>query len=135
MDLATSMNIAASGMAAQSARIKVIAQNIANADSTATQAGQDPYRRQVPTFKSVFDREMGANVVKMTGVVQDQSEFRKRFDPSHPAADAAGYVTLPNVNTIVETADLREAQRSYEASMAAMDLVKTMAMTTVGNIK
>lgn len=135
MEFMSGMNIAASGMAAQAQRIKVIAQNIANADSTATQPGQDPYRRQVISFKSVFDRQMEANVVKVTGVNTDRSEFRTRFDPTHPAADANGYIKLPNVNTVLETADLREAQRSYEASLAAMDLIKSMMAQTINTIR
>ncbi|HCM84021.1 MAG TPA: flagellar basal body rod protein FlgC [Alphaproteobacteria bacterium] len=135
MELSASMSIAASGMSAQAQRIKVIAQNIANADSTAVQPGEDPYRRQMVSFKNVFDREMGANVLKVGGIVQDKSEFRTRFDPSHPAADASGYIKLPNVSTVLETADLREAQRSYEASLAAMDLVKAMVAQTINSIR
>jgi flagellar basal-body rod protein FlgC len=135
MELATSMGIASSAMNAQAMRIKVIAQNIANADSTATTAGGDPYRRQVISFKNVFDNEMGAKVVKVAGVTADQSDFRTKFEPSHPAADANGYVKMPNVNTIMESADLREAQRSYEASLSAMDLVKSMMMQTINAIR
>jgi len=135
MDLSAAMSVAASGMAAQSERIKIISQNIANADSTATQPGQDPYRRMQVTFKNVYDSTIGANVVKVAAVTPDMSDFRQKYDPTHPAADTNGYVTLPNVNTIVETADLREAQRSYEASLSAMDLVKSVAMTTISGIR
>ena len=134
-EFSTSMNIAASGMNAQAQRIKIIAQNIANADSTGIEPGSDPYRRQIVSFKNVFDREMGANVVKVSGVAKDQSEFKTRFDPSHPAANADGYVKLPNVNSVLESADLREAQRSYEASLAAMDLVKAMMAQTIQSIR
>lgn len=134
-EFSTSMNIAASGMNVQAQRIKVIAQNIANADSTGIEPGSDPYRRQIVSFKNVFDREMGANVVKVSGVSKDKSEFKTRFDPSHPAADASGYVKLPNVNNVLESADLREAQRSYEASLAAMDLVKAMMAQTIQSIR
>jgi len=134
-EFATSMNIAASGMSAQAQRIKVIAQNIANADSTGIGPGADPYQRQVISFKSAFDRAMGADVVKVAGITADQTEFKTRFDPTHPAADASGYVKLPNVNTVLETADLREAQRSYEASLAAMDLVKSMMAATINSIR
>lgn len=135
MDLTSSLAVAASGMTAQSARIKLITQNIANADSTATAPGQDPYRRQIISFKSVYDSTVGAQVVKVAGISNDTSEFRRRFDPTHPAADASGYVTLPNVNPITETADLQEAQRSYQASLSAMDLVKTMMSQTMSEIK
>lgn len=134
-EFAASMNIAASGMSAQAQRIKIIAQNIANSDSTGTTPGSDPYRRQEISFKNVFDRAMGADVVKVGGVSLDKSDFKTRFDPSHPAADANGYVKLPNVNTVLESADLREAQRSYEASLAAMDLVKAMMAQTINSIR
>jgi len=131
MDITTGIDIAASGMNAQEQRMKIIAQNIANADSAATAPGQDPYRRQQITFKSVYDSTVGANVVKVAGVVNDPSEFRRKFDPSHPAADATGYIELPNVNPIIEAADLQEASRSYQASLSAMDLLKTMASETI----
>jgi len=131
MDFMTGIDIAASGMTAQTQRIRIIAQNIANADSAATAPGQDPYRRQQITFKNVFDPMVGDKVVKVASVTNDQSEFRRKFDPSHPAADATGYISLPNVNPIIETADLQEASRSYQASLSAMDLLKTMASETI----
>jgi flagellar basal-body rod protein FlgC len=135
MDLSTSMDIAASGMNAQAQRIKVISQNIANADSAGQAPGADPYQRQTISFKNVFDRETGANIVKVGKIGLDRSEFRTRFDPSHPAADPSGYVKLPNVSTIVESADMREAQRSYEAALSAMDLVKAMMGQTINAIR
>ena len=136
MDLASTMDIAYSGMAAQSQRIKVIAQNIANADSAATAPGQDPYRRQLVSFKSVYDKTVGANVVKVSGItVDNKTPLPSKLDPSNPAADANGYVNMPNVNPIIETADLHEAQASYTADLSAMDLMKSIAAQTIGMIK
>jgi len=135
MDFSASMDIAASGMQAQTQRIKIIAQNLANADSTATQPGQDPYRRQIISFKSVYDKVAGANVVKVAQVSTDNSAFPSKYDPANSAADANGYVSLPNVKPELEAADMREAQASYEANLSAMDLVKNMMLQTVNAIK
>ena len=131
MDLATSMMIAASGMRAQSDRMRTIAQNLANADSTASSAGGDPYRRQIPTMTSEFDNEVGATMVKSGDPVPDQSDFRSKYDPGNPAADSKGYVKLPNVNPLIEIMDMREAQRSYEADMNTLNAAKTMMSRTV----
>ncbi len=130
-DINTAMQIAASGLHAQSARIRVIAENIANANSTAEAPGLDPYRRQAPVFTSYLDHELGAEVVKMTRVTLDPSEFTLRFEPGHPVADENGYIALPNVNPLVEMMDLREAQRSYEANLGALDTMRSMASSTL----
>ena len=130
-DINTAMQIAASGLRAQSARIRVTAENIANANSTADAPGLDPYRRQVPVFSTYMDRELGAELVKMQRVTLDPSEFTLRFDPGHPAADENGYIALPNVNPLVEMMDLREAQRSYEANLGALDTMRSMAASTL----
>jgi flagellar basal-body rod protein FlgC len=130
-DISTAMEIAAAGLRAQSARIRVTAENIANANSTAEVPGLDPYRRQVPVFASYVDRELGAELVRMSRVTLDPSAFTLRFDPGHPAADENGYITLPNVNPLVEMMDLREAQRSYEANLGAMDTMRSMAASTL----
>ena len=131
MDFSTSMSVAASGMRAQSDRMKTIAENIANANSTSPATGGDPYRRQIATVKSEFDREMNATVVEADKPVQDMSDFRMQYDPGNPAADKQGYIKLPNVNTLVEIMDMREAQRSYEADLTVMDATKTMLARTV----
>ena len=131
MDFGTSMLLAASGMRAQSDRMRVIAQNIANANSTATTPGADPYRRKIATVTSEFDRELGATLVKPSAPRQDMSEFRKQYDPGNPAADKTGYVKMPNVNSLVEIMDMREAQRSYEADLTVMDATKSMLARTV----
>ena len=127
-DINTAMQIAASGLRAQSARIRVTAENIANANSTAEAPGLDPYRRQVPVFTSYLDHELGAEVVKMTRVT---SEFTLRFEPGHPVADENGYIALPNVNPLVEMMDLREAQRSYEANLGALVTMRSRASSTL----
>lgn len=123
--------IAASGMRAQSQRIQVIAQNLANAESTASTPGQDPYRRQIPTFQNELDRELGVRRVRMGEAVQDTSEFGSRYDPNHPAADEAGYVQTPNVNALIEMMDMRQAQRSYEANLNMISTARSMMMRTL----
>ena len=135
MDLATSMIIAASGMRAQSGRMRVIAENIANANSTATTAEGEPYRRKVATMKSDFDRELGATMVQSGKPVDDTSDFRRQYDPGNPAADSHGFVKLPNVNPLVEIMDMREAQRSYEADLDVMSATKSMLSRTVDLLK
>ena len=135
MDLSTSMAIAAAGLKAQSDRMKTIAENIANANSAASTTGGDPYRRKVPTMTSSFDRELNAEVVKSGKPVADSSEFRMQYDPGNPLADSKGYVKLPNVNSLVEIMDMREAQRSYEADLSVIDASKTMLSRTVDLLK
>lgn len=135
MDFNTSMAVAASGLRAQSERMKTIAENIANANSAAATPGADPYRRKIPTVTTNFDREMNANLVAAGKPVADQSEFRTQYDPGNPQADAKGYIKLPNVNSLVEIMDMREAQRSYEADLSVMDATKTMMSRTVDLLK
>jgi len=131
MDLATSMIIAASGMRAQSSRMRTIAENIANANSTSQTPGGEPYRRKVATIKSDFDRDLGATLVDSGKPVADTSDFRQQYDPGNPAADKKGYVKLPNVNSLVEIMDMREAQRSYEADLDVMSATKSMLSRTI----
>ncbi len=130
-DFLSSLKIAATGLHAQSARMRVIAENIANADSTAEKPGVDPYRRKVPSFDRHFDRDLEANVVAMGRVALDRTAFRTRFEPGHPAADDKGEVKLPNVNSLVETMDMREAQRSYEASLNLISATRRMISRTL----
>jgi flagellar basal-body rod protein FlgC len=131
MDFSTSMAVTAAGMRVQSERMKVISENIANADSTSPTPGADPYRRKVPTVTSKFDRELGANLVQTGRTVADKSEFRSQYDPGNPNADKQGYVKLPNVDSLIEIMDMREAQRSYEADLTVMDATKQMLAKTV----
>lgn len=126
-----SMNIAASGLRAQTARMKVIAENIANANSTAITEGGNPYQRKIATFGQVLNRETGTSEVKMTKVVKDQSDFKLRYDPTHPAANAEGYVKMPNVNTLLEAMDMREAQRAYEANLNVVESARNMLGKTI----
>jgi flagellar basal-body rod protein FlgC len=131
MDLVKALNISASGLKAQGTRLRVIAENIANADSTAQRPGAEPYRRRVVTFGNVLDRELGAKTVRVHGIVPDRSDFRRRFEPGHPAADDKGYVLTPNVNSLLEVADMREAQRSYEANLKVIQSSRAMLQQTI----
>ncbi|MGH7089564.1 MAG: flagellar basal body rod protein FlgC [Stellaceae bacterium] len=131
MDVNTTLDIAYSGMTAESARLKVIAENLANADSTAATPGGEPYRRRLVTFSDVFDRTIHADKVEVGGIVPDRSAFGKKYDPGHPAADAQGYVLTPNVNPITELIDMRDAQRSYDANLNVIDAVKAMVSRTI----
>jgi flagellar basal-body rod protein FlgC len=135
MDFSASMSVAASGLRAQSDRMKTISENIANANSAATTAGGDPYRRKIATQTSEFDRELNATVVHSGQPIADMSDFRTQYDPGNPLADKQGYVKLPNVNSLVEIMDMREAQNSYQADLSVMDATKTMLMSTVELLK
>jgi len=123
------LKTAASAMTAQTLRLRTISENIANANSTATTAGADPYRRKLVTFKNVLDRETGASVVKVDHIVPDAAPFELKYMPGHPAAD--GYVRMPNVNPLVEMGDLREAQRSYQANVDVISATNTMISRAV----
>ncbi|WP_374652651.1 flagellar basal body rod protein FlgC [Dongia sp.] len=131
MELFDTMFISASGMRVQGERLRVIAENLANVDSVAESAGEDPYRRKVITFKNQLDREMGVDLVKVAKVGTDPSDFRKKYDPGNPAADKDGYVSLPNVNGLVEMTDMREAQRSYEANLKVIEASRSMLSRTI----
>lgn len=129
--LKVSQKIAASGLDAQSHRMRVIAENMANAQSTANAPGGDPYARKTVVFSDVFDDALGANLVSVEKIGTDPSPFRVERNPSHPAADADGNVKYPNVNILVEMADMREANRSYEANLQMMKQSRSMVMMTV----
>ena len=131
MDFIKSIAIAASGLRAQAGRIRVISENIANADSVAQTPGGDPYRRRVPTFTSQLDRTLDARVVTLGPVRTDPSNFQVKYEPGHPAADAAGNVMHPNVNPLVEMTDMRDAQRSYEANLNVIGATRRMIARTL----
>lgn len=131
MMLEQSLEMAVAGMKAQGARLRVIAENIANAESLGDTPGADPYRRKVITFKNVLDRTLGAEIVSVGRVRPDMSDFRLTYEPEHPAADENGYVKMPNVNALVEIMDMREAQRSYEANLNMLEVSKSMLARTV----
>ncbi|MDO8396297.1 MAG: flagellar basal body rod protein FlgC [Bradyrhizobium sp.] len=134
-DFGRSMSIATSGLRAQAGRMRVLSENIANADSTAPTAGGDPYRRKVPTFTSELDRTLDARVVALGRTRPDNSAFQVRYEPSNPAADAAGNVKYPNVNKTIEMTDMREAQRSYEANLNIISATRRMIQRTLDILK
>src|SRR5215475_10230720 len=134
-DFGRSMGIATSGLRAQAGRMRVISENIANADSTAPTAGGDPYRRKIPTFSSQLDRALDAQVVTLGRVARDPTAFHVRYEPSNPAADASGNVKYPNVNSVVEMTDLRDAQRSYEANLNIISATRRMIQRTLDILK
>ena len=130
-DFARSMGIASAGLRAQAGRMRVISENIANADSTASTAAGDPYRRKVPTFVSQLDRALDAQNVRIGRIRTDTSDFRIRNEPGNPAADASGNVKYPNVNSLVEMTDMRDAQRSYEANLNIISATRRMIQRTL----
>jgi flagellar basal-body rod protein FlgC len=131
MDISKVLHISAAGMSAQTMRLRTIAENMANADSLGESPGAAPYARKLVTFKNVLDRKLGASTVKVDKITKDQAEFQKRFDPQHPAADKDGYVLTPNVNSLVELMDMRQAQRSYEANLSVIEVSKSMLARTI----
>ena len=135
MDISTALTISARGMQSQTTRLRVIAENLANQDTTGSSPGVSPYRRKTVTFANAVDRAAGAKLVQVKQVGRDGSEFPLRYDPSHPAADANGYVRAPNVNAMVEVMDMREAQRSYSANLAVMQVSRGMLARTLEMLK
>jgi flagellar basal-body rod protein FlgC len=130
-DFLSSLRIAATGMHAQTARMRVIAENLANADSAGKTPEEDPYRRRIPTFHAMMDDEAGGRVVQIGRLAYDMSDFENRFEPGHPAADERGYVRYPNVNSLIETMDMREAQRTYEANLNVVTVTRQMLGRTI----
>ena len=129
--LASALKVAASGLSAQSTRLRVVAENMANAQSTGNTPGADPYTRKTITFASELDRSSGVDTVRVSDIGQDRSPYVVEFDPSHPAADQKGYVKLPNVNVLVEMADMREANRSYEADLQVIKQARELITMTI----
>lgn len=133
--LVASMRTAASGLQSQSQRLKVVSENLANLDSTGKTAGADPYRRKLVTFQSAMDEVSGAETVAVDRVIHDPTGFRTEYRPGDPAADAKGYVKLPNVNMITEVTDMREANRSYEANLQVIKQAREMISMTIDLLK
>jgi flagellar basal-body rod protein FlgC len=131
MDLNASMQLAFAGMTAQGQRLKIIAENLANTDSTAKTAGGEPYRRKIVTFHAVLDKTLGADSVAVGRPVTVSGRLERKFDPGNPAADADGYVQMPNVNPVVELMDMRDAQQSYQANLNVIDAAKSMISHTL----
>ena len=135
MDISKAIAISASGMDAQTARLRVIAENLANQDSTGSTPGAEPYRRKTISFEDRLDEQTGVSTVRVRNVGVDKGDLPKRYDPSHPAADAEGYVRTPNVNSFVEIMDMREAQRGYSANLSVMEVTRTMLTRTIELLK
>ena len=134
-NLTLSADIAASGMKAQSERLKVTSQNMANADSVSADPNGEPYRRQVVSFQNYLDPATGAQKVRVNKIVKDMSPFEKKYEPNHPAADAQGYVSLPNVNPLVEMMDMKEAQRVYDANLNMLKTAREMNSSVLDILK
>jgi flagellar basal-body rod protein FlgC len=128
------MAVAASALKAQQARMRIVAENIANADSTAVAPGADPYRKQTPVFQTKT-LPGGVKGVGMTRIDIDQSPFRKEYDPGNPAADAQGFVKMPNIEPLVESLDMREAQRAYDANISVIETARNMDQRTLDLLK
>jgi len=131
-ELLKSIAISSAGLRAQSERMRVVSENLANSDTLPQVPGGDPYRRKTVAFQNVLDRSQAINKVEIKRVGFDASEFTKRYDPKHPGADADGYVKLPNVSSLIEAMDMREAQRSYDANVGAIESARAMLMRTIG---
>jgi flagellar basal-body rod protein FlgC len=129
------MRTASSGLQSQSTRLKIVSENLANTESTGSLPGADPYRRKMVTFEQSLDEVTGASLVTVSRIVRDNEPFEKEFRPGHPAADSTGYVKLPNVNLMIEMADMREASRSYEANLQMIRQAREMTSMMVDLIK
>jgi flagellar basal-body rod protein FlgC len=129
--ISATMKIAASGLEAQSTRVRMVSENIANANSLGSAPGGDPYRRKTIVFQPSFDKALGADVVSIKKIGTDPGDFKLSYDPSHPAADQKGYVKVPNVNPLIEMTDMREATRSYDANLNVIEQARGMAMATI----
>ena len=135
MDIAKALAVSARGMDAQTARLRVIAENLANQDTTGSTPGAAPYRRKVVSFENRMDRTLGTEAVRLKRIGTDDGALPQRFDPSHPAADAQGYVRTPNVNSFIEVMDMREAQRSYSANLNVLEATRSMLTRTIELLK
>jgi flagellar basal-body rod protein FlgC len=131
MELFRALRLSAAGMDAQTTRLRVVAENIANRDTTGDAPGVDPYRRKTVSFENRLDRAAGIERVRVKKVEPDQAAFPQRFEPSHPAADERGYIRTPNVNSFIEMMDMREAQRSYSANLAVLEVSKGMLQRAI----
>ncbi|WP_053332502.1 flagellar basal body rod protein FlgC [Candidatus Jidaibacter acanthamoebae] len=122
--LSSAIAISAAGMRAQNERLKIITQNIANSEVTGANPNEDPYRRKQIIFKNVYNDNLKAVTVKVDRITPDKSDFILKYEPNHPAADANGYVKYPNINNVIESVDAKEAQRTFEANLSAMEIAR-----------
>jgi flagellar basal-body rod protein FlgC len=135
MDISKALAISARGMDAQGTRLRIIAENLANADTTGSTPGADAYRRKTITFEDRMDSALGEETVRVKSVDKDNGDLPLKFDPSHPAANADGYVKMPNVNSFTELMDMREAERSYSANLNVMQVTRGMLTRTIEMLK
>ena len=135
MDIDKALAVSARGMDVQTARLRTIAENLANQDTTGSTPGANPYRRKVITFENRMDQALGTEAVRVKSITSDKSALPEKFDPSHPAADARGYVRTPNVNSFVEVMDMREAQRGYSANLNVLEVTRSMLTRTIELLK
>jgi flagellar basal-body rod protein FlgC len=135
MDLDKALGISARGMQAQTTRLRVIAENLANQDSTGSSPGADPYRRKTVSFENRLDRALGTSAVRVRKIDRDKSDLPLRYDPGNPAADARGYVKTPNVNSFIEVMDMRDAQRAYSANLAVLEVSRGMLTRAIELLK
>lgn len=135
MDLEKAITASAAGMRAQGVRLRVIAENLANANTTAETPGDLPYRRKVVIFKNELDRAGGTDIVRAAKIGVDKKDFERKYDPTHPSADADGYVLMPNVNTMIETMDMKEAERTYEANATVIEMSRAMLTRTISLLR
>ena len=133
--LVASLKVAASGLEAQSTRIRIVSENLANARSTGDTPGADPYRRKTVTFGTELDRVSGTDVVKVKTIGVDDSDYIEEYEPGHPAADENGVVKMPNVNILIEMADMREANRSYDANLQVIRQTRDLVASTIDLLK
>ena len=131
MGFEKSLILSAAGMKAQGDRLRVIAENLANKNSAPDTPGGDPYQRRIVTFKNVLDREMDMNVVKVDRIRKDETDFPLKYDPTHPGANEDGYVKMPNVNPLIEMADMRDANRSYQANLQVLKQARDLISMTI----
>lgn len=135
MDITKALTISARGMEVQTARLRTIAENLANQDTTGSTPGADAYRRKVITFENRVDRALGTTTVRVKEIAPEKGDLPLRYDPSHPAADTKGYVRTPNVNSFIEVMDMREAQRGYSANLNVMEVTRSMLIRTIDLLK
>lgn len=135
MDIKDTLQISAMGMKAQGVRLRVVAENLANAGTTAPTPTEDPYRRKIVTFKNELDRTTGIEQVKISEIGVDKSPFQTKYEPGNPAADSNGYVKTANVNSLVEVMDMHEAQNAYEANLGVSQIAKSMLLQTINLLK
>jgi len=135
VDLEKAITASAAGMRAQGVRLRVIAENLANANTTGETPGDLPYRRKVVIFKNELDRAGGTDLVRAAKIGVDKKDFERKYDPTHPSADADGYVLMPNVNTMIETMDMKEAERTYEANATVIEMSRAMLTRTISLLR